>query len=124
MMRKFIAGMAIVAAGVGVASVASAEKPDTMQTFICSGKLVTFETHGRVGVDVATGIRYLAYNVEVSGSFDPKAPGEPTQTFEDTQWTNASRTGGLQCSSHEVNDTGDGIETFDISLNAIPTGKP
>jgi hypothetical protein len=120
-MLKWIAGAAIVVAGAGVASVASASPPET-DTFVCDGKPTEIYVHGRVGeID---GVKYLAYNVEVSGSFDPKAPGEPTQTFEDTQWTNASRTGGLQCSSHEVTDTGDGIETFDISLNAIPIGKP
>jgi hypothetical protein len=59
----------------------------------------------------------------VSGSFDPVAPGEPTQTFEDTQWT-SGRTGGLHCTQHTVTVTAEGTEVFDISLDAIPIGRP
>ena len=108
-------------ATLGVASTAGAEKPAN-ETFICNGQETTFFVHGRVGV--LDGQNYLAYNIEVSGSFDPSAPGEPTQMFEDTQWTSAKKTGGLQCSAHEVTVTAEGTETFDISFNALPTGKP
>jgi hypothetical protein len=121
-MRKFIAATAIVVAGVGVAGVAGADPPAD-ETYTCNGVATTFEVHGRMGILLRTGQKYLAHNIEVSGSFDPVAPGEPTQTFEDTQWT-SGQTGGLQCSAHEVNVTDEGTETFDISFNALPIGRP
>jgi hypothetical protein len=120
-MRKFLAGAALALVVGGVAGTAGAEKPHD-EPFICNGRPTTIFVHGRVGV--IDGVKYLAYNVEGSGSFDPAAPGEPTETFEFTQWTSATKTGGLQCTQHSVNVTDEGTETFDISLNAIAIGKP
>jgi hypothetical protein len=120
-MKKFLAGAALALTVAGVAGTAGAEKPTT-EMFICDGKPTPIYVHGRVGE--INGVKYLAYNVEVSGSFDPTAPGEPTQTFEDSQWTNPDRTGGLQCTQNSVNVTAEGVETFHISLNAIRIGKP
>jgi len=120
-MKKLIAGAAIIATGLGVAGTASAEPPDRTQDWTCDGNTVEIEVHGRVGI--IDGVRYLAHNLVVSGTFDPSAPGAPNETFTDTQWT-SGRTGGLDCTTVEVFTDEAGTSTVTLSLNAIPIGQP
>lgn len=103
---------------VGAGSTAGAAPKDKAETYICNGQPTTFIVGGRSGF--LNGIHYLAHNVVVSGSFDPTDPTLPTQTFSDTQWT-SGQTGGLQCSLTETTTTPEGVETFSIRFNAIPT---
>lgn len=118
--RWAVAGAMATIVSVGAGTTAGAAPKDKAETFICDGQETTFIVGGRSGF--LDGVHYLAHNIVVDGSFDPTAPGEPTQTFHDEQWT-SGRTGGLQCSSTETTVTPEGVETFTISFNAIPTGK-
>ena len=78
----------------------------------------TFEVHGRMGIHATTGVRYLAHNLVVSGTFDPAEPGVPNETFSDTKWS-SGRTGGLNCTATFVETNDEGTATVTVSFNAI-----
>jgi hypothetical protein len=120
-MRKFIAATAIVAAGVGVAGVASAEPPERTEDWVCNGMPTEIEIHGRMGI--IDGQKYLAHNLTINGVFDPVAPGAPNETFSDTQWS-SGRTGGLDCRDTQTFTDEEGTTTVVLRLNAIAIGKP
>ncbi len=105
---------------VGAGTTAGAAPKDKAETFTCDGQETTFIVGGRSGF--LDGVHYLAHNFVIDGTFDPSAPGEPTQTFHDEQWT-SGRTGGLQCVGTETETTPEGVSVVTFRFNAIPTGN-
>ena len=115
--RWAVAGAMAAIASVGAGTTVGADPP-AEETYTCNGVSTTFEVHGRMGILVTTGERYLAHNVVINGSFDPAGPA-PVETFTDTKWT-TGRTGGLNCSATETFSDEEGTGTFTIRFNALP----
>jgi hypothetical protein len=105
MVKKVIAGAAIVAAGLGVASTASAEPTKNVEAFVCDGVPTEIVTAGRNGwID---GVRWQAMEFTVTGVATPTG-GAPETINDHKEWA-----GGATGAADEVtcvqaiNDSGD-----------------
>jgi hypothetical protein len=117
--RWALAGAAAAIVSIGAGTTAGAAPKDKAETFTCNGQPTTFIVGGRSGF--LDGVHYLAHNLVVAGTFDPTGPA-PAEPFTDTQWT-SGRTGGLQCSQSFTETSPEGVATYTVRFNAIPTGN-